>query len=88
MVDASAGKLAPDDGWRALDTWRRLGMTRYPASGLLRRIWDLRENVSAYDSTYIALAEQLDCTLLTADARLATAPGTRYPLTVVPTLGP
>jgi predicted nucleic acid-binding protein len=44
----------------ALNTWRRLAVLRYPTHGLLDRIWQLRHNVSAYDATYVALAEGLD----------------------------
>ncbi len=76
--------LGADDGWAALDSWRRLGILRHPVGGLLDRVWELRENVSAYDASYLALAEALDCGLLTADARLGSAPGLRCPVTVVP----
>lgn len=79
-----AGRLDSAAGWTALHTWRSLGMTRYPVFGLLDRVWELRDNVSAYDASYVALAELLDCALLTADGRLARAPGTRCPITVVP----
>ena len=51
--------------------------TRYPHAALLPRIWDLRENLTAYDASYVALAETLDAPLVTADARLARAPGHR-----------
>jgi predicted nucleic acid-binding protein len=61
--------------WTALDRWRRLGMTRYAVFGVLDRVWELRDNLSAYDASYIALAELLNCPLLTADARLSRAPG-------------
>lgn len=57
---------------------------RSPLLGLLDRVWELRDHVSAYDASYIALAEHLDCSLLTADGRLSRAPGTRCPITVVP----
>jgi predicted nucleic acid-binding protein len=67
-----------------LDTLRRLGMTRYPVFSLVDRVWELRHNLSSYDASYIALAELLDCNLLTADARLSRAPGIRCPVTVVP----
>lgn len=77
-------RLTPTQGWAALDTWRRLGVTRHPLPGLLERIWQLRENVSAYDAAYIALAEVLDCAVITADGRLGRAPGLRCPITVVP----
>ena len=79
-----AQRLEADAARTALDRWRGLGITRYPAVGLLERVWELRENVSAYDASYIALAELLDCSLLTADGRLGQAPGTRCPITVVP----
>ena len=72
----AAGQLPAGAGWTMLDTWRRLGMTRYPVFALLDRVWDLRDNLSAYDASYVALAEFLDCGLLTADGRLARAPGT------------
>jgi predicted nucleic acid-binding protein len=43
----------------------------------MRRIWDLRDNLSAYDASYVALAESLDTVLLTGDERLARAPAIR-----------
>jgi predicted nucleic acid-binding protein len=58
-------------------------MYRVPAVGLLQRIWELRENLSGYDATYVAVAETLETPLLTADARLARAPGPTCPITVV-----
>jgi len=44
---------------------------------LLRRCWQLRHNLTSYDACYVALAETLDVPLLTADGRLADAPGLR-----------
>jgi len=78
-----AGQLASDVGRQLLQTWSRLGVTRYPVVGLLDRIWELRDKVSAYDAGYVALAEALGCGLLTADVRFAGAPGVRCPITVV-----
>jgi predicted nucleic acid-binding protein len=43
--------------------------------GLLSRVWELRQNLSAYDASYVALAEAMSCPLHTADARLARALG-------------
>jgi predicted nucleic acid-binding protein len=54
-----------------------LDMVRLPARPLLERVVELRNTVSAYDAVYVALAELLDATLLTADRRLAAAPGVR-----------
>ena len=80
----AAGRLDADAGWTALDAWRRLGLTRYPVFSLLDRVWELRGSLSAYDASYVALAELLGCNLLTADARLSRAPGIHCPITVMP----
>jgi predicted nucleic acid-binding protein len=80
----AAGTLAATDASAALQTWQRLGVMRYPMVGLLGRVWELRDTVSAYDATYVALAESLDCALVTADARLSRAVGPRCAVTVVP----
>jgi predicted nucleic acid-binding protein len=80
----AAGALDADVAWTALDTWRRLGITRHAATPYLKRIWALRTNASAYDATYVGLAEALGCNLLTADARLSRTPGVRCPVTLVP----
>jgi predicted nucleic acid-binding protein len=44
---------------QAIDVWGRLGFERVGVSGLLQRIWDLRENLSAHDATYVAVAEAI-----------------------------
>lgn len=67
----------------ALDRWARLGVRRYGIVGLLSRIWELRDNLTAYDATYVALAEALGCELLTADARIAAAPGPTCPFVTI-----
>lgn len=46
-------------------------------------MWDLRENLSAYDATHVAHAEALEVPLITADGRLGSAPGPRCTITVV-----
>lgn len=77
------GGLDADDALWALNRWVRLGIRRFAVQGLLFRMWELRHNVSAYDATYVALAEAVDCALLTADVRLAAAPGVRCQVIVV-----
>jgi predicted nucleic acid-binding protein len=67
----------------AVDDLGVLPADRYPALPFMPRAYELRANVSAYDATYVALAEQLDCALVTGDRRLATAPGTRCTITVI-----
>jgi predicted nucleic acid-binding protein len=80
----AAAQMSPDAGWTALDTWRRLGVTRYPVYAILERVWQLRDNLSAYDASYVALAELLECSLLTADGRLGRAPGVRCTVAILP----
>ncbi len=79
----AASLIEPGDAWTALDRWRRLGMVRYAVVHLSERVWELRENLSAYGVSYVALAESLGCALLTADVRLGRVPGLRCPVTVV-----
>jgi predicted nucleic acid-binding protein len=67
-IDAERGRVALDD-------LGALRMQRYPHDFLLPRVWSLRNNVTAYDAVYIALAEALDAVLLTRDHRLAVAAG-------------
>lgn len=58
-------------------------LTRRPHLPFLPRIWELRDNLTAYDATYVALAEALRCPLMTADARIAAAPGVRCEIVVL-----
>lgn len=75
-IDDAAARIA-------LDRWARLGVRRVGVTELLPRIWALRENLSAYDATYVALAEAFDVALLTADVKIAGAPGPTCPISVV-----
>lgn len=59
----------------ALEDLAALDLARYEHEPLLGRVWELRENVTAYDAVYLALAEVLAAPLLTFDRRLASAPG-------------
>jgi len=80
----ASAEIGPDAGWAALDVWRRLGMIRYPLVGILGRVWQLRDNLSAYAACHGPLPGELGCALLTADQPMTRAPGTRCPITVVP----
>ena len=79
-----SGDITEASGSRALAQWSKIGIERYPAGGLLPRIWELRLNLTAYDAAYAALAEALGCPLVTADGRLANAPQLRCEVQVVP----
>ena len=67
----------------AVDDLGQLDLDRYPALPFMRRAYQLRANVTAYDSAYVVLAETLGCELLTADRRLASATGPRCTIRVL-----
>ena len=71
---ATKGEVDPERGRMALFDLADMPLHRYPHDILLPRIWNLRNNLTAYDAAYVALAEALDAPLLTRDRRLA-APG-------------
>lgn len=72
----AATQLDPARAAQALTDLDALRIERVAHRPLLRRCWELRHNVTVYDAAYIALAEILDATLVTADHRLVNAPGT------------
>lgn len=61
----------------------QMDFERIPTRRMVRRAVELRANVSAYDACYVALAEMLNCELLTADARLAAATGPQCSIRVL-----
>jgi predicted nucleic acid-binding protein len=77
------GTLDVAQAEQALADLLELPIAVYPSAPLLRRCWQLRDNLTTYDACYIALAEAFDCSLLTADARLSRAPGTRCPIELI-----
>lgn len=56
-----------------MEALAQLDIARYGHAGMLSRVWALRDNLTACDAAYIALAEALQAPLLTLDARLAAA---------------
>jgi predicted nucleic acid-binding protein len=72
---AFLGEVSPERGRQVLADLADLPLSRYPHTVFLPRVWELRHNATAYDAAYLALAEALDAPLVTADARLASAPG-------------
>jgi predicted nucleic acid-binding protein len=71
------GRLSAERAHDARTDFADLTLVRYPHEPLSDRVWELRENLSAYDATFVALAEGLERPLVTCDARLAAAPGHR-----------
>ncbi len=69
------GTLTPGRAEQAIEDLLALRITRHAPALLLPRIWRLRQNLTAYDAAYVALAEELRAPLITRDLRLAGAPG-------------
>ncbi|MFN8105284.1 MAG: type II toxin-antitoxin system VapC family toxin [Acidimicrobiia bacterium] len=72
-----AGDLTARRFSSAVDDLADLAMVRMPTLPLMRRAYELRANLTAYDASYVALAEHLGWALLTADRRLSRAHGIR-----------
>jgi predicted nucleic acid-binding protein len=68
-------KLSLEYAERSRAELTQLRVQRHPDASLLRRAWELRDVCTTYDALYVALAEALDATLVTRDARLAAAAG-------------
>lgn len=79
----AAGEVTPQRATAALARLIELPLARSQHSRLIERVWELRGNVTSYDAAYIALAEALGATLVTADGRLSRAPGIRCAVTLV-----
>ena len=78
-----AGKVDERRADLALADLRRLAMRRASHQGLVTRCWELRDNLSVYDASYIALAELIGATLVTTDARMSRAPQIRCSIEVL-----
>lgn len=77
------GEIDAERGRMALVDLADFPLRRYPHGFLLSRIWDLRNNLTAYDAAHVALADVLDTPLLTRDLRLAVAAGHRARIELV-----
>jgi len=77
---AAAGHLDERRARLALADLQGLRVVRVWHATLLDRCWELRDNFTVYDAAYVALAELLEVTLVTADGKLAKAPGARCPI--------
>ncbi len=80
---AASGEIGAERGRIALADLADFPLRRYPHDFLLPRIWALRNNLTAYDAAYVALAEALEAPLLTRDRRLAIAAGHRAQIELV-----
>ncbi len=67
--------ISADRALVALTALERLALRRWWHGPLRRRVWALRENLTAYDAAYVSLAERLRCPFMTLDRRLAQSSG-------------
>jgi len=70
-----AGAITAPRAEEAFEDLADLPLVRYPHLLLLPRVWALRQNATAYDAAYLALAEAIGATLVTRDGALASIPG-------------
>ena len=75
------GRISEAEAVTALERLNDLPVERVSHQPYIRDAWELRHNVSAYDALYVAVARIYGATLLTADGRLARAPG--LPITLL-----
>ena len=71
----AAAELIPDLMVLPVDRWHM--------SPLLPRMWELRENLTAHDAAYVALAELTGAVLVTGDERITASPGTRCDIQII-----
>jgi predicted nucleic acid-binding protein len=72
-----AGLISPDQAAQAHADLLDLAIEHWPHELLARRAWELRQNLSLYDASYVALAELTGAPLATLDRRIRRAPGLR-----------
>ena len=75
--------LSDNDFLQSIRILNDLPLQRYRSRNLLSRAYTHRHNVGSYDAAYVALAEELQCSFLTADVRLSTAPDLNCEVLVV-----
>jgi predicted nucleic acid-binding protein len=79
------GDLTEADAEAAIMDLDALDFQRIPIPGLLPRAWELRENTFVGDAFYLALAETLQCPLVTTDGKMSGIPGIRCTVDHFPT---
>ena len=68
-------RLSEGQARSVLASFKHTVILRHPVTSLVERMWSLRHNVSAYDASYVALAEELNLPLITRDRRLSRSSG-------------
>ncbi|MDQ1642386.1 MAG: hypothetical protein QOJ90_1737 [Actinomycetota bacterium] len=79
----AAGAMDANRAEQAVSDLADLPFQRASHKPLLPRCWELRDNLTIYDAAYVALAELVGGTLVTADRRLARATGPTCAIEVI-----
>ncbi len=79
-----AGSITEEESQIAVEHLASMPVRRVPAEAVAARAWQLRSALRISDAFYVAVAEALDAELITADARLARAPGLPMPIVLIP----
>jgi predicted nucleic acid-binding protein len=79
----AGGKMSTAQAENAVAWLEQIEVAVATTGPLLRRMWELRDNLSTYDAGYVAVAEEYGLTLVTADARIARAGVARCPVQVI-----
>jgi predicted nucleic acid-binding protein len=77
------GEVTPSRAAELIADLSDLDLHRHAHLDLLASAWKLRDNVSAYDAVYVALAEAMDAAIITCDGPLAKAPGNRVRIELI-----
>ena len=78
-----AGEVSSGRAGEAIADLTDLDLHRHAHLDLLGRAWKLRDNISAYDAMYVALAEAIEAPIVTCDSPLSKAPGHRARIEVI-----
>jgi predicted nucleic acid-binding protein len=82
-----ADRIRSARGTEALQDLADMSLIRHHHTSFLPRVWQLRENLTAYDAVYVALAELLEARLLTCDGRMTRAGNHRARIELIPMPG-
>jgi len=77
------GEVSASRATEAITDLNELDLHRHAHLDLLGRAWKLRDNLSAYDAMYVALAEAINASIVTCDAALSKAPGRRATIELI-----
>ena len=79
-----SGRISPAEAAAAFHELTLYKLDLYPFAPYAARVWELRANLTSYDAWYVAVAESLNCSLVTLDRRLSRASGPTCEIITLP----